>query len=70
MKIKCKSGKVVAKKLRKVRERTGFPDYEMRHVKAHNGTPDARSWVNDWCDKEAKKMMRVAASAEKQAIKI
>ena len=33
---------------------------EFRHVKAHNGTPDARSWVNDWCDKEAKKYMRKA----------
>ena len=28
---------------------------EYRHVKAHNGTPDSRSWQNDWCDKEAKK---------------
>ncbi|MEX0597119.1 MAG: RNase H family protein [Candidatus Paceibacterota bacterium] len=33
---------------------------EFRHVKAHNGTPDARSWVNDWCDKEAKRYMRQA----------
>ena len=32
---------------------------KMRHVKAHNGTPDARSWVNDWCDREAKKYMRM-----------
>lgn len=64
-KIKLKSqdkiGRVVAKKLRSVREKTGFPDYELRHVKAHNGTPDARSWVNDWCDKEAKKWMRIAS---------
>lgn len=36
-----------------------------RYVKAHNGTPDARSFVNDWCDKEAKKYMRIAAK-EKQ----
>lgn len=28
---------------------------EMKHVVSHNGTPDARSYVNDWCDKEAKK---------------
>lgn len=31
---------------------------EIRHVKAHNGTNNARKWVNDWCDKAAKKMMR------------
>lgn len=32
--------------------------FEFRHVKAHNGAPDARSWVNDWCDREAKRHMR------------
>lgn len=37
-----------------------------RHVKAHNGTPDARSWVNDWCDKEAKKWRKLHAQAIKQ----
>ncbi len=26
-----------------------YPFYEFRHVKAHNGTSDKRSWVNDWC---------------------
>lgn len=35
------------------------PNFEqMCHVKAHNGTRDSRSYVNDWCDKEAKKWMR------------
>lgn len=31
-----------------------------RHVKGHNlGTvQDRRTWVNDWCDKNAKRMMR------------
>lgn len=33
-------------------------DIQPRHVKAHNGTADARSWVNDWCDKEAKARLR------------
>ncbi len=33
---------------------------EFRHVKAHTENADARSWVNDWCDKEAKKAMRKA----------
>lgn len=40
----------------------GSKKNKFRHVKAHNGTPDARSWVNDWCDKEAKKWMRRAVT--------
>lgn len=28
-----------------------------RHVKAHSDVKDSRSWVNEWCDKEAKKWM-------------
>lgn len=31
-----------------------LPLVELRHVKAHTDTKDARSWVNDWCDKKAK----------------
>lgn len=27
---------------------------DFRHVKAHNGTPDKRSYVNDWCDRQCK----------------
>jgi ribonuclease HI len=30
----------------------------LKHVRAHTGKDDARSWVNEWCDKEAKKQMR------------
>jgi ribonuclease HI len=60
-------GKKVAEMLRKVRLRTShkgviMPKFQFRHVKAHNGTADARSYVNDWCDKEAKKWMRKAVS--------
>lgn len=33
------------------------PVIEFRHVKAHSDNTDARSWVNDWCDREAKKAM-------------
>jgi len=29
-----------------------------RHVKGHTSNPDARSYVNRWCDREAKKHMR------------
>lgn len=58
-------GKVVAKILRDVRRRMALrggilPQFKFRHVKAHNGAIDARSYVNDWCDKEAKKWMRAA----------
>jgi len=43
----------------------GYTQLEFRHVKAHNGTPDSRSWVNEWCDATAKKYMRQAV-VEKQ----
>lgn len=33
---------------------TGIPR-ELRHVKSHTSTETARQWVNDWCDKAAKK---------------
>lgn len=52
---KFEVGKMIFMQLKFLRCR-----YEFRHVKAHNGIPDSRSWVNDWCDKEAKKMMRKA----------
>lgn len=32
---------------------------EFRHVKAHTKVRDARSYVNRWADREAKKIMRV-----------
>lgn len=31
---------------------------ELRHVKAHRGTKTKRQYVNDWCDKEAKRVLR------------
>lgn len=31
---------------------------EFRHVKAHSGISDKRSYVNEWCDAEAKKQLR------------
>lgn len=30
---------------------------EFRHVRSHTDNTDARSYVNDWCDTEAKKKM-------------
>lgn len=31
---------------------------KVNHVKAHSGTGEPRKWVNTWCDREAKKIMR------------
>jgi Ribonuclease HI len=63
LKSKNLIGRKVARILKKLRVRMAvresvMPKFEFRHVKAHNGTPDARSYINDWCDKEAKKLMR------------
>ena len=32
---------------------------EFRHVRAHSGVKDARSYVNEWCDLEAKRQLRL-----------
>jgi ribonuclease HI len=34
-------------------------NYSFRHVKAHSGIKDARSYVNDWCDAQAKGQMSI-----------
>ena len=66
-KSKNEIGKKVADILREVRLKASFknlvmPKYQFRHVKAHSGKQDSRSFVNDWCDKEAKFWMRKAKS--------
>jgi ribonuclease HI len=33
-------------------------DVEARKVKAHSGLDEKRKWVNNWCDKAAKKIIR------------
>lgn len=52
----------LAKKVNTMRQKLiyqlGSGENSMRHVKAHSGKGDSRSWVNEWCDKEAKKYMR------------
>lgn len=40
--------------------RLGSTKNKYRHVKAHTDKDDARSWVNDWCDKEAKRWMKLS----------
>lgn len=52
--------------LNQLSNRVGNPKIDFRHVKAHNGFPDARSWVNDWCDKEAKKHMKASVKKIKK----
>lgn len=58
------TGGAVAKLLRQLREKyipaTRWTErfWEFRHVKAHSGVGDKRSWVNEWCDQMAKQEMR------------
>lgn len=40
-------------------------EIEYRHVKAHSGVNDKRSYVNEWCDSEAKKQLRMKISSQK-----
>lgn len=47
--------------LRKLNSRLSAKS-KIRHVKAHSKIDDARSKANDWCDKEAKRWMRLAVS--------
>lgn len=42
--------------------------FKYRHVKAHTSIKDSRTWVNNWCDKEAKKWMKVEREKIKQQI--
>lgn len=56
--VKHRSPADVIKKISKLIDQTGIKKYELRHVKAHSGKKDARSFVNEWCDKMAKYHMR------------
>lgn len=40
---------------------------DLRHVKAHQGGHDRRSWVNEWCDTAAKTQMRRKRSSKMEA---
>lgn len=50
-----------------VKEITFGKQVWLRHVKGHNGTNDGRSWVNEVCDRQAKRYMR-SLRAELQAV--
>lgn len=57
----CKIGKMIALKLEELKTKTspqGVTKVDLRHVKAHSGILNARSFVNNWCDKAAKEEMR------------
>lgn len=51
-------GKKVAKLWQQTISRLKSRKNVFRHVKAHSNVNDSRSWVNSWCDEEAKKHMR------------
>lgn len=38
---------------------------EFRHVKAHSGVNDKRSYVNEWCDLEAKRQLKQRVLTDK-----
>lgn len=64
---KTPAGKKVKAIWTKVRKQLRITKHAFRHVKAHNGTPDARSYVNDWCDRQARKQMREQVTELKNA---
>lgn len=33
-------------------------EIQARHVKGHSKNPDSRSWVNNWCDRKARGLVR------------
>lgn len=43
---------------RRIQALTDEYDTEVRHVKAHTKITNSRSWVNNWCDKAAKTLVR------------
>lgn len=46
------------KQLKKAHGVIGKPIHEFRYVAAHTGVNDARSYVNEWCDSNAKRWPR------------
>jgi ribonuclease HI len=58
-------GKQVKKLWLQLKSKTGAKTMVMRHVKAHTGANDPRSFVNEWCDKEAKKWMKISTKQKK-----
>lgn len=64
-KIKSSKGKLaisVHKLWQQLIHRLGSCKNKFRYVAAHTDKDDARSKVNEWCDREAKKWMRISAN--------
>lgn len=49
--------------------RLGSKKNYFKHVKSHTGKNDARSYINDWCDEEAKKWAKEAVKDKKEKLK-
>ena len=58
----CPTSKKVNALWKKVIHRIKSKKNRIRHVKAHTTKEDARSYVNRWCDENAKFQMRAALS--------
>jgi hypothetical protein len=56
-------GKFIAETIRDVINpdylNIGKEYYSIRHVKAHTGASDPRSYVNEWCDSQAKIILNI-----------
>jgi ribonuclease HI len=63
----CEYGKMVRSIHLKLLSKINARKNKFRHVKAHSGKDDSRSFVNEWCDTEAKKWMRLQVTYIKQA---
>lgn len=59
---KTKIGHQVFKILSRLKRKLKTKDVRLKHVKAHSGFQDKRSWANEYCDKNAKMQMRIALS--------
>ena len=68
LKYRIKYGKSLSHKFDQVTKE--LPLIEFRHVKAHTTTEKARSWVNDWCDKAAKELLRKEVKNKKNEYRI
>jgi len=55
---------LIAGLLNKFKDKTNCNKLSVRHVKAHTGKKNKRSWVNNWCDQECKRQRIIAENLE------
>lgn len=58
MKSRPVLGAKIKAMIESLRWKLGGAKLRIKHVKAHTNKDDARSWVNNWCDENAKHQMR------------